>query len=186
MPNHDRVRAIIQRQVATSGDEEAQHVWRCWVKARNSMLRDALTHPQRRTAIGCVQRAQAYLSDPAVPWQYDHASGTLTLTSPQSGQTYNTNGTDCTTIDHAPCPSNAEGGVCWHRAAQRLLQAVWRNLGGGTSALIVPIIVPPHPSTRSTSAAGATIPFQIDGTVVAQAGSRYEADQLLRQFEQTL
>jgi hypothetical protein len=91
--------------------------WQRVVQAARQEAKDARAWGRANA----IERAQRYLQDPQVARVWDEATDTLVVESPQSGETYITNGT-CQREDGTLCPAFADGRPCWHWEAKGLLR----------------------------------------------------------------
>jgi hypothetical protein len=153
-----------------------------------------------------IERAQRYLQDPQVARVWDETSDTLVVVSPQSGETYITNG-GCQREDGTPCPAFADGRPCWHIEGKGLLRRLIDSIPPPEADALPQSSPEPPPSDGSPQRAaveelaeraepellelepqasvpcGATIPLILDSAVVAYARSPSEAEQWFRRAE---
>jgi hypothetical protein len=156
-----------------------------------------------------IERAQRYLADPQVARVWDELTDTLVVVSPQSGETYVTNGS-CQRLDGTPCPAFADGRACWHIEGKGLLRRLIDSIpppeADGTPQ---PRPDPPPDDTSPQRGdardstpdeelelleigAGASlsheeaIPLVVDSRTVAYARSPAEAEQWFRRAEPML
>jgi hypothetical protein len=180
----------------------AGSMWQRVVQAARQEAKDARAWGR----VNAIERAQRYLQDPQVARVWDEATDTLVVVSPQSGETYVTNGT-CQRLDGTPCPAFADGRPCWHIEGKELLRRLIDSIPPPEAhSAPIPASDPPpedNPPTAAIAAAPADdrelnalhvvtptnptyergIPLIVDATVVAYAGTMTDADQWFRRYE---
>jgi hypothetical protein len=176
--------------------------WQRVVQAARQEAKDA----REWGRANAIERAQRYLQNPQVARVWDETTDTLIVESPQSGETYVTNGS-CQRLDGTPCPAFADGRACWHLEAKGLLRRLIDSIPppeAGAKAE-APRGLPPQDDLTPQAIAlepadecepeqvlggGAAqlpteqgIPLIVDATVVAYAGTMTDADQWFRRNE---
>jgi hypothetical protein len=176
--------------------------WKRVVQAARQEAKDARDWGRANA----IERAQRYLQDPEVTRVWDETTDTLIVESPQSGETYVTNGT-CQRLDGTPCPAFADGRPCWHIEGKGLLRRLIDSIPPPEADLLPqPIPVPPSTDNEGAQAVvleavdepeaeevlvGATlhlssehgIPLIVDSRVVAYADTMVDAEQWFRRNE---